>query len=242
MSPSQANSEPARVRSWIEFWDSDHAIYVNERHKLLHARAVGRDIVRHIPTPHAAVLDYGCGEALYAEHVAAHCRRLVLCEAAEGVRERLARRAAAVANIEVMDPAGVERLPPATFDLVVANSLVQYLTRDQLLTLLASWRAKLRPDGVLVVADVIPPNVSPIADAAALMQFAWKGGFLLAAGAGLVRTALSDYGRIRKQLGFAMYEEADFLHLLEEAGYSAGRAHPNFGHNQLRMAFRAVPR
>jgi SAM-dependent methyltransferase len=229
------------VKSWVEFWDSDHAIYVNERHKLLHARAVGRDIVRHIPTPHAAVLDYGCGEALYATDVAAHCRRLVLCEAAEGLRARLARRVAGVANIEVMDPAGVERLAPATFDLVVANSLVQYLTRDELLALLAVWRAKLRPDGALVVADVIPPDVSPVADASALLGFAWTGGFLIPAVAGLVRTALSDYSKIRRQLGFATYAEADFIALLAQAGFRAERVRPNFGHNQHRITFRAVP-
>ena len=38
-----------RVKSWVEFWDSEHAIYVSERHKQLHAEAVGKDIVRHLP-------------------------------------------------------------------------------------------------------------------------------------------------------------------------------------------------
>ena len=229
------------MKTWIEFWDSDHAIYVNDRHRLLHARAVGRDIIRHIPTPHAAVLDYGCGEALYATDVATHCRRLVLCEAADGLRQRLAQRVAALANVEVLDPAGVERLPPATIDLVVANSLVQYLRREELMTLLAVWRAKLRPDGVLIIADVIPPDVSPVSDAAALLRFAWTGGFLFAALAGLVRTALSDYGKVRRQLGFATYQEADFIALLADAGFRAARVRANFGHNQHRMTFRAVP-
>jgi SAM-dependent methyltransferase len=228
------------VKSWIEFWDGDHAIYVNDRHKQQHARAVGRDIVRHIATPHAAVLDYGCGEALYADDVAAHCRRLVLCEAADGVRARLAQRAAALANVEVVDPAGAARLPPGTVDLLVANSLVQYLERDELTTLLALWREKLRPGGVLVVADVIPPDVGPLADAGELLKFAWKGGFLVAAFAGLVRTALSDYAKVRRELGFATYREADFIALLTQAGFRAERLRPNFGHNQHRMTFRAV--
>jgi SAM-dependent methyltransferase len=228
------------VKSWIEFWDGEHAIYVNDRHKLLHARAVGRDIVRRIPTPHAAVLDYGCGEALYATDVAAHCRRLVLCEAAQGVRENLAQRVAGVANIEVVEPPGAAQLAPGTIDLLVANSLVQYLKRDELTALLRLWREKLRPDGALIVADVIPPDVSPVADAAALLRFAWTGGFLIAAVAGLVRTALSDYSKIRRELGFATYREAEFTALLTEAGFRAERVHPNFGHNQNRMTFRAV--
>ena len=229
------------MKSWIEFWDSDHAVYVNDRHKLLHACQVGRDIVRHIPTPHAVVLDHGCGEALYAADVAAHCSRLLLCEAADGLRDKLARRVAGISNIEVLDPAGVERLAPGSIDLVVANSLVQYLTRDQLFALLALWRAKLRPDGVLVVADIVPPGVTPIADAAALLRFAWKGGFLFGAIAGLIRTALSDYGKVRRQFGFATYKEADFIEMLAAGGLRGERIRPNFGHNPNRMTFRAVP-
>ena len=35
-----------------------------------------------------------------------------------------------------------------------------------------------RPGGRLVLADVIPPGLSPAADAKALLGFAWQGGFL----------------------------------------------------------------
>lgn len=227
------------MRSWVEFWDSEHAIYVNARHKQLHAEAVGRDIVRHIPSPHAHVLDYGCADALYAEEVARHCARLVLSDAADKVRQGLAERTRADARIAVLDPAAVARLPAGSFDLIVANSLLQYLAIPDLEALLDVWRDKLKPDGRLVIADVIPPGVSPVTDAAALLRFAWTGGFLVAAVMGLARTALSDYGRIRKRLGFSMHEEAAFVSLLRTHGLAAERVHPNFGHNQARMTFSA---
>lgn len=229
------------MKSWVEFWDSEHAIYVNERHKQLHAQAVGRDLIGHVPSPGAIVLDHGCGEANYAADVARHCRRLYLCDAAQGVRQALAQRVREIANIEVLDPAEVEALPDGSLDLVVANSLVQYLARDELMALLGLWRRKLKSSGVLVVADVIPPDVSPLKDAAALLHFGWTGGFLLAALAGLVRTALSDYRKIRRQLGLSMYSERDFAALLADQGFLADRVYPNFGHNQGRMTFRAVP-
>jgi ubiquinone/menaquinone biosynthesis C-methylase UbiE len=229
------------MKSWVEFWDSEHAIYVNERHKLLHAQTVGRDLIRHIPSKDAVVLDHGCGEANYAADVAAHCRQLYLCEAAPGVRQALAERVKDIANIQVLDPAGAEALPDRSLDLVVANSLVQYLTRGQLVTLLGLWRRKLKPSGALIVADVIPPELSPLTDAAALLRFAWTGGFLLAAVGGLVRTALSDYREVRSQLGLSTYSQADFLALLSGQGFIAERVRPNFGHNQGRMTFRAVP-
>jgi SAM-dependent methyltransferase len=227
------------MKSWIDFWNADHAIYVNDRHKLLHAEAVARDIARHIPHPAAVVLDHGSGEALYAEEVARRCGRLILCEPAPKVRAAAAQRLGGNAKIEVIDLEGFQRIGSGTLDLVVVNSVLQYLSRDDLKRLLDAWRARLTREGRLVIADVIPPGVSPLTDAGALLRFAAAGGFLLPAIGGLVRTALSDYGRIRKALGFSMYQEREFIDLLAAHGLAAERVHPNFGHNQARMTFSA---
>jgi SAM-dependent methyltransferase len=229
------------LQSWVDFWDSDHAIYVNDRHKTRHAAAIGRDIARQIALPDAVVLDYGCGEALYAVDLARCCGQLILCEAADGVRKDLLQRLAGAPNIRVLDRAGVERLADASVDLVVANSLVQYLSRADLVCLLGLWRSKLKATGALVVADVVPPHADAIVDALALLRFGWRGGFLLATVGGLARTAFSDYGQLRKTLGFAMYDEPEFLSLLAEGGFRGARLRRNFGHNQRRLAFRAVP-
>ena len=88
-----------------------------------------------------------------------------------------------------------------------------------------------------MIADVIPPNVSPVTDAAALLSFGFKGGFVGAALAGLAKTALSDYRKLRGELGFTMHAEYDFLAMLSRHGFAAERVHPNFGHNQARMTF-----
>src|SRR5688500_18923408 len=77
--------------TWREFWNRDTPIYAGERHKLLHYRLLAKDVAALIPSPEAAVLDHGSGEALSADRVAARCRRLYLCDAAPFVRERLAR-------------------------------------------------------------------------------------------------------------------------------------------------------
>jgi SAM-dependent methyltransferase len=228
------------MRSWIEFWDSNHAIYVNDRHKQLHAQRVGRDIAQYIRSPKAIVLDHGCGEALYAADVARGCGRLILCEAAPSVRAKLAARLAGNPKIQVVAPDGMTALPDDSLDLVVANSLVQYLSRDELAMLLSGWRRKLKPHGELIIADVISPEVSPVTDALALLRFAWSGGFLGAAIFGLMKTAFSGYGKIRAEVGFSTYREGEFLSLLRAHGYEAARIQPNFGHNQARMAFRGT--
>jgi SAM-dependent methyltransferase len=227
--------------NWRDYWNQDTPIYVSERHKLLHYQLIAEDIAALVPSPRAHVLDYGCGEALSAARVAAKCERLYLCDAAPLVRDRLRERFGGNRKIEVLGPEEMERVPDASLDLVVVNSLLQYLSREELQALLRLWRAKLTPDGRLVLADVIPPELSPIADARALLGFAWKGGFLTRAFLGLARTALSDYRKLRQELGLSTYAEHEIIELLRAEGFTGERQGQNIGHNQARMTFGACP-
>jgi hypothetical protein len=59
---------------WISFYNSKHAlIYVNEWHRDVHYRAIAEDIRKFVPSPTAAVLDYGCGAATSAHVLSAAC-------------------------------------------------------------------------------------------------------------------------------------------------------------------------
>jgi SAM-dependent methyltransferase len=223
--------------SWRDFWNGEHAIYVSQRHKALHYRGIATDLISHIPAPDAVVLDHGCGEALDAGRVAGACGKLYLCEAAPNVREKLRAMLGGKANVAVVSPEEVEALPEGDLDLVVANSLIQYLSREELIALLALWLRKLKPGGKLVVADVIPPDVSPLTDASQLLAFAWRGGFLGAALAGLVRTAFSDYRKLRAQYGLSTYRADEITALMSQAGYTPVTRSTNFGHNPHRMTF-----
>lgn len=229
------------MRDWIEFYDSPHSIYVNARHKDVHYRDIGKQIAAFVPAPHARVLDYGCGEATHADLVAKVAARVFLCDAAPSVRALLSARFGATANIRVVAPEEVEQMPDRSLELIVANSVVQYLTRDTLTALLALWRRLLAPGGVLIVADVIPPHVGVVSDAAALIRYAAAHGFLLAALVGLTRTALSSYRQLSATLAKAHYGEAEFLGILQAAGFTAERLARNLEHNPARMTFRARP-
>lgn len=221
--------------SWRDFWNGEHAIYVSPRHKALHYRQIATDLIGHIPGPDAVVLDHGCGEALDAGRVAGRCGKLYLCEAAPSVREKLRAMLGGKANVAVVAPEEVEALPEAVLDLVVANSLIQYLSREELVALLATWRSKLKPGGRLVIADIIPPDVSPLTDASQLLAFAWRGGFLMAAMAGLVRTAFSDYRKLRAQYGLSTYRIDEITGLIAAAGFEDVTPAKNFGHNPQRL-------
>ena len=230
------------ISSWLAFWDGPHSIYVSARHKDVHYRLIASEIIALVPGPLARVLDYGSGEALHADLVAAQAGELLLCEGAPGLRAGIARRFAGVANIRAVAPEDVARLPAHSLDLIVLHSVAQYLTADEAGTLLELFHRLLKPGGVLVVGDVIPPHIPAATDAAALIRFAAANGFLLAALGGIARTLMSDYMRLRARLGLTRYDEAKMLQRLAAAGFAAQRAGKNIGHNQARMTFIARPR
>jgi len=227
---------------WLAFWDSPHSIYVSARHKDVHYRLIASEIAALVPGPQARVLDYGSGEALHADLVAAAAGALVLCEPAPSVRAGLKTRFADNAKISVVAPSELAQLSEHTLDLIVLHSVAQYLSTAELDELLALFHRLLKADGRLVVSDVVAPDVAAPTDIAALLRFGAANGFLCAALGGLVRTVLSDYRRLRATLGLTRYAEAAMMQKLGAAGFAAERMAKNIGHNQARMAFIAHPR
>ena len=227
--------------NWREYWNGPHSIYANERHRTLHFDLIARDIARLIPSSDAVVLDYGCGEADTAPALAAKCGRLYLFDTADTVRARLKSKHAGDGRIAVLDETGLEGVPDESLDLIVVNSVLQYLTESELVTILDFARDKLKSGGTLALGDVIPADANAIADTKALLSFAFHGGFLTAAFSSLVKTALSDYRKLRETLGLTRYSEGEMLQLLTANGFSARRAERNIGHNQGRMLFLASP-
>lgn len=228
------------MKSWIEYWNTDHPIYVNDRHLTLHYRGIAQGIADLVPDEDAHVLDFGCGEALSADLIARKCRRLLLVDSAPSIREKLKARFGGNRAIHVLSPEEAKALAAGSLDLVVIHSVAQYLAKPDFAALVADFSGKLKPGGSLIVGDILPNDLSAMTDALALLHFGFEGGFLVPAFLGLVKTALSDYRKIRAELGLTHYEETEMLALLEKAGLTARRLEKNLGHNQARMAFGAV--
>lgn len=226
---------------WISFFDSDHAIYVNSRHREVHAIITGDGMLRYVK-PSDRVLDYGCGEAAYAERLVREAESLTLCEAAPNLRDAVMRRVKNERYIMMLSPEETAALGDGSFEVVILHSVSQYLSPAQLGDLLKLFRRLLVRDGKLVIGDVVQPDTPAWKDALALLQFGWRDGFFFAALGGLFRTALSDYSRLRKDAGLSRYSETDMRKKLEAAGFNAERQPDNIGHLQTRMTFAAVPR
>src|SRR3984957_12656455 len=226
------------MSDWRSFWDGAHSIYVNARHKDVHYREIADQIAAFVPQPKARVLDYGCGEAIHADRVAKAAAEVLLCDTAPSVRAAIAARFAADPRIRVLAPDEVAALPDRSIDLIVSNSVMQYLTPAELDRLLGLWRRLLAPAGTLVIGDVIPPDAGTLTDVIALLRYAAANGFLPAALWGLARTSLSPYRKLRSKLGVTRYTQAAFLEKLHAAGFTAERLARNMEHNTSRMTFR----
>src|SRR5436190_646363 len=221
---------------WIAFWNSDHSIYVNARHRDVHYRRIAQDLAQQLPAS-VRVLDYGCGEACHADLIAAVERELALCEAAPKVRAALEQRFRDHPRIKVLSPEQVAALPASSFDAIIMHSVAQYLVASELDSLLAEFQRLLSTGGVLIVGDIVPPHVSAATDAMALFRFAAENGFLVAAILGVARTLASKYWRLRSRLGLTRYSEAAMIAKLAHSGFDARRESANIGHNPARMTF-----
>jgi ubiquinone/menaquinone biosynthesis C-methylase UbiE len=222
---------------WIDYYDSTHTIYASRRHRDLHFQLIARDIIGYISTPDAVVLDYACGEALSAARVADACGKLYLAEPAPGVRGRLIARFAPNTKIGVRSLDDLRKMDEKSVDLVIMNSVAQYMTSAELDAAFAVIRRLLKPGGRLILGDILRPEVGMPRDVIALLRFASTHGFLKDALIGLISTALSDYRQLRSRVGLQRYGEAEMIAKLAAAGFTASRAHFNIGHNPWRMTF-----
>jgi ubiquinone/menaquinone biosynthesis C-methylase UbiE len=227
---------------WIDYYDSTHTIYASKRHRDLHFELIAQDIMSYITARDQVVLDYACGEALSAGKVAEVCGQLILAEPAPGVRGRLIARFAPYTKIRVRSLEDVRKMAENSVDLVVMNSVAQYMTPDELDAAFAVIRKLLRPSGRFVLGDVLRPEIGMPIDVYALLRFGAKHGFLKDALWGLAATAVSDYRQLRTRVGLTRYSEAEIIQKLDRAGFSAARAGQNIGHNPWRMTFIALIR
>jgi SAM-dependent methyltransferase len=231
----------SQLKGWVAYYDSAHSIYVNAVHREVHYARMAEEIVRYVPSPVASVLDYGCGEALHADRIAAVCAHLALSDAAPSVRAHLIERFKGTPSIAVVSPEKVAAMPAQSLDLVVFHSVSQYLSGEEFDRIATQFHRLLKPEGLFLIGDVVPPDVPAISDALALLRFGAGNGFFLAALAGLVRTVFSDYWQLRTKLGLTRYSEQDMMARLAQLGFAVTRAPRNLGHLRSRMTFLARP-
>jgi SAM-dependent methyltransferase len=228
------------MQSWLDFWNAPNAIYVSRRHQEAHYATIFSGIGRFVPAGGAAVvLDWGCGDALAANDLAQTCRTLLLYDRADSTRRRLLSNYAASPKIRVLDDAELGAVPPASVDLIIVNSVVQYLDRRQFVDALQLSHRLLRSDGKLLLGDIIAPDTPLFGHVTTFLRFAWQNGFFVAAVFGLARNFVSPYRKLRRDAGYACYTQSQLLGLLDDNGFVGERLASNIAVSELRSSYLA---
>jgi SAM-dependent methyltransferase len=228
------------MKSWLDFWNAPNAIYVSRRHQEAHYAKVAGGIAGFVPTDgDAVVLDWGCGDAFMANALAQTCRALLLYDRAEATRGRLMSAHAGSPKIRVLDEAALEALPDASIDLIVVNSVVQYLNASQFADALQLFHRLLKHDGTLLLGDIIEPDTPFVGHVTTFLRFAWQNGFFTAALVGLARNFVSPYRQLRRDAGYACYTQTHLLGLLAAHGFAGERLASNIAVSQLRSSYLA---
>src|SRR3984957_15126508 len=228
------------MQSWLDFWNAPNAIYVSRRHQNAHYARVLNGIGRFVPAGGAAVvLDWGCGDALGANALAQTCRTLLLYDRADSTHRRLLANYADSPKIRVLDDVELDAVAPASVDLIVVNSVVQYLDRRQFSDALRLFHRLLKSDGKLLLGDIIAPDTPLVGHVTTFLGFAWRNGFLVAAVIGLARNFMSPYRRLRRCAGYACYAAGEMIGMLDDNGFIGERLASNIAVSQLRSSYLA---
>ena len=86
--------------------------------------------------------------------MAQFCGTLLLYDAAETTRRRLHSHLAGQSQIRVLDSLEPEAIASSSVDLVIVNSVVQYLSRSQFIEALQLFHWVLKRNGKLLLGDI----------------------------------------------------------------------------------------
>jgi SAM-dependent methyltransferase len=165
---------------WESYWEG-----LNDKQQLF--REQSDEYFRNLDTtfqldPRARVLDFGCGFGHVAELLAPRVGELFLWDASANMRRRARLNIAAHQNIRFLDLSDPKSLPDELqFELILVNSVVQYMTFETFSAWLLRWRNMLAPRGRIVISDLIPPDYPAIWDIVDLLRFSARRGFLVRA-------------------------------------------------------------
>jgi SAM-dependent methyltransferase len=207
-------------RDWLTYFDHLPDSSVHRDQAAFYVESlVGRVGVR----SDQRVLDFGCGHGFVAARLAPLVGELWWWDPSTAMRSITERRTARLPNTRFCDLSGVSAEPRAStwdgprFDLILVNSVVQYMPPEELWGWLHRWRGMLSPGGSAVLSDLIEPTHGSLADVIDLLRFGVRHGSPLRA----ARDALGDvaeYRRTSKAIPLVRVDAQDLAERAADAG------------------------
>ncbi|MRR36495.1 class I SAM-dependent methyltransferase, partial [bacterium] len=125
----------------------------------------------------STILDFGCGAGFIAQMLAPRVKKISLWDISETMRRLALSHTAGCSNVTLLDfsdSAGPE--VGQAFDLILVNSVIQYMEPGEFTRWLSRWRQVLREHGKIVISDIITPDGHPCRDLSDTMYFWLRNG------------------------------------------------------------------
>ena len=128
----------------------------------------------------------------------------------------------------------LESREPGPFELILVNSVVQYMTASELHDWLKRWRPMLAAGGRVILSDLIPPAHSTLGDIVSLLRFGVRRGYLFRAMRGIWKERLR-YKTAANQRPLLHVDRAALTADASQLGYSVRFLSRNLTHFSGRM-------
>ena len=217
------------MENWIDYWSSETQ-FAGDDHKVIGYQAVFEDLKPYIKDSDI-VLDFGCGEALFADKLSQHCEQLFLYDKAQSILDKLS--FAESSNIHVIHNYNDLK----SLDLVLISSVSQYLVQSEFKKTLQELLPLMSENGQIIIADVIPFKNSILREAIDLMKIAFKYKFLTKAILKMIRSYFGKYYRLRKQNPLTKYDYNSFKEMMQSPDLEISLEKSNIGLNHNRLTF-----
>ena len=186
------------------------------------------------------VLDFGCGFGHVAALLAPQVGQICLWDTSSSMRLEAKRRTTGHRNIRFCDLSGMPERGPLpqerdAFDVILVNSVVQYMTREAIFAWLVRWREMLAPAGTLVLSDLIPPGQGGLPDLVDVVQLGRRLGSPFAATWHAFGNPVR-YWRTRRRTPLTSLDEEELERLAVPAGLSLAVLPRNLTHFRRRWS------
>jgi ubiquinone/menaquinone biosynthesis C-methylase UbiE len=218
----------APADGWESYWEEFDAAesFHREPSKLYVEKLVAAVPLR----PKMRVLDFGCGFGFVAELLADHVSEVWVWDASANMRRRTQKLLERRNNCHLLDLANpVTAVSEPRFDLILVNSVIQYMTRHEFIAWLAEWQPRLMAGGRMVVSDIIPPALSSFTDLLDLLRFSRRRGLLYQTLQELCGGFIS-YSKQRTSRPLTRYDHEELARIGKETGLQVSFLANNLTH------------